>query len=824
MKNKKKKASPKKRIRCKAHQPQAAGSKVAELVHAGVKAYHAGELHKAREILENVIEKNSAHVDALSYLGLIAHEQEQYSRALFLLQQAAYHDPKSPVHHNNLANVHASLGQLHKAAECYFQALEYAPDHADLLFNLANVQKELGQLNLARDNYTRTLHISPDHTRGQLALASLLIGNGEIDHARELVDLVLEKHPAHNEGQYLHAQLLLEDGNLEQALHILSGLELDPESPHQFTTRLLSLIHNEDEDALTDFIRSYPDPCAEALGSVFASLSERKQQTMAAKAFVSALESRTDVVEAQSTVIKKLLSHTLYEQAYNLGVSLEDIYPESETLMNNIGVALNKFGRLTEAIEYFSRAAEIDPYYGNALTNMATTLYQKCEHEQAHYWYTRLLENDPENTLGHSNLLMSLHYNPEFSKKDIFAEHVKWDHMHAAHLFPVDELPSIEPATSQLRVGMVSGSFKRHPVGYMIMGALLNWDFASARLFMYSDTKGPDNITAQIRGLDLTWRDTVGLSDTAFANLIQADAIDILIDLSGHADGSRLPALARKPAPIQAKWVGGQFNTSGMQAIDYFITDWMESPAGEENWFTETLVRMPNGYVTFSPPDYAPNVGLLPALRNRHLTFGCFNNLAKVNAHVVRVWSEILNRVPNSRLVLKSKQLNDPVIQDEFRSRFGEHGISAQRLDLRPESPHNELLAQYNEIDIALDPFPYSGGLTTCEALWMGVPVLTKPGETFAGRHAASHVTNVGLKDWVVDSEEEYISTAVSWAKNLGALTRLRSGLREQVRNSPLCDHERFAQNFMDALWWMYEDTLRKQNETQAERLLEEAN
>jgi predicted O-linked N-acetylglucosamine transferase (SPINDLY family) len=234
--------------------------------------------------------------------------------------------------------------------------------------------------------------------------------------------------------------------------------------------------------------------------------------------------------------------------------------------------------------------------------------------------------------------------------------------------------------------------------------------------------------------------------------------------------------------------------------MDWFITDRWETPDGFEALYTERLLRLPDGYVCYSPPAYAPDVGPLPALTNDVVTFGCFNNLAKVTPRVIQTWSAILRRVPHSRLVLKTHPFGDAATADRIRDAFAAHGISSAQLDLRGASAHRAFLAEYGQIDIVLDPFPYSGGLTTCEALWMGVPTVTLPGDFFASRHSASHLSNVGLADWVTGSVDEYVEMAVARASDLPALADLRTGLRERARRSPLCDAPRFGRNLGSAL------------------------
>jgi predicted O-linked N-acetylglucosamine transferase (SPINDLY family) len=305
-------------------------------------------------------------------------------------------------------------------------------------------------------------------------------------------------------------------------------------------------------------------------------------------------------------------------------------------------------------------------------------------------------------------------------------------------------------------------------------------------------------LTERIKVACDTWRDTWTMGDETLAEQVRADRIDILFDLAGHT-GERMLVFARKPAPLQATWIG-YVGTTGLTAMDYLIADRYHVPPGSEQHYRERVIRLPEDYVCFDPPSDAPEVGPLPAFQNGFVTFGCFNNSAKISSDVAALWAEVLTRVPRSRLVLRYRWLHDVRTRARYRDWFTSRGIDPARLDFAGGVPPAELLATYNRIDIALDPFPYSGGLTTCEALWMGVPVLTFPGVTFAGRHSLSHLANVGLKQLVAVSPADYVALAVSWTSALDWLADLRHGLRAQMAASPLCDGPRFAAHFLAAL------------------------
>ena len=302
-------------------------------------------------------------------------------------------------------------------------------------------------------------------------------------------------------------------------------------------------------------------------------------------------------------------------------------------------------------------------------------------------------------------------------------------------------------------------------------------------------------MTLHLEKLAGGWRQLGGVSDDALAELIRRDGVDVLFDLAGHTASNRLLVFARKPAPVQVSWLG-YVGTTGLSAMDYLLADRHQVPEGAERHYREQVLRMPEGYVCYLPAPEAPAVGPLPALEAGHVTFGSFNNPAKINASVAALWWRVLRGVPGSRLVLKYCGFLAPKTSRRFHEMFAAEGIGPDRLELHDWSDRAGLLAFYNRIDLALDPFPYSGGLPTCEALWMGVPVLTWPGETFGSRHSLSHLSSVGLDGTVARDPDHYVDLAEQWARDLPRLAAVRAGLREQMAASPLCDARRFTADF----------------------------
>jgi predicted O-linked N-acetylglucosamine transferase (SPINDLY family) len=352
-----------------------------------------------------------------------------------------------------------------------------------------------------------------------------------------------------------------------------------------------------------------------------------------------------------------------------------------------------------------------------------------------------------------------------------------------------------------ITIGLLSGSLRAHPVGWLTVAGIETLDPDQFSVICLAQNDIPDDaIARRFHTASREWVNIDGISDAALTEAARKRGIDILIDLGGYGDAARMPACANRLAPVQVKWVGMQTHSTGMAEMDWFLTDRWETPDGFEPLYSERLLRLPDGYICYSPPPKAPDVVPLPALANGFVTFGCFNNVAKITARVVATWSAILRRLPDARLVLKTHQLADPATAERVRADFATHGIPAERLQLRGASGHRAFMGEYGDIDIVLDPFPYCGGLTTCEALWMGVPTITLPGDFFASRHSVSHLSNAGLPEWVTDSTDAYIEMAVARAANLPALATLRAGLRDKVRRSPLCDAPRFGRNLGAAL------------------------
>ncbi|MBI1778339.1 MAG: hypothetical protein HYR63_23620 [Proteobacteria bacterium] len=473
--------------------------------------------------------------------------------------------------------------------------------------------------------------------------------------------------------------------------------------------------------------------------------------------------------------------------------------PTHAGILVNHALVLKRELRLAEARGICRRALSYAPSLGPAASEMATALLAAGDARGAVAWSRRAVAEMPDRSEIASNLMFSLCYLPGVRAAGLHAEAVRRAPAPAATLAADRRRRSPGP----LVVGYLSPDLARHPVGYFLLPVLRHHDPGRIRAICYSTSRRADELTASLRQWAAAWVEGSDLDDEALARRIAADGVDILVDLAGHTAGGRLGVMAHRPAPVQATWMGYP-GTTGLSSIDYIIADAVEIPDGAEPYYSERPVRLPRSYICYAPPEYAPSPAASPADADAPLTFGCFNNLAKLNEAVFVAWARILKAVPGSRLSLLWPSLLDPVIAGETRARLGAAGVPPERVQLGGHRRHADLLEAYRTVDIALDPFPYSGGLTTLEALWMGVPVVTIAGDTFAGRHSASHLTAAGLKDWIAPSTESYVRLATQWAQKRSHIAAIRTGLRECLRASALCDGALFTPDLeaaYEAMW-----------------------
>lgn len=448
------------------------------------------------------------------------------------------------------------------------------------------------------------------------------------------------------------------------------------------------------------------------------------------------------------------------------------LYPDRPAGHNNLGIALIQQGRLAEAAQCFRHALRVQPDYAE----------------------------------GHSNLLFCLNYDLTVGDEALKAAHMDWDRVHR----PASACPASCGGGSgdRLRIGYVSPNLNRHAVGWFLAGVLEHHDRQRFTVTVYDDGSPADDLNARLRAGADVWREVGADSIEDLRRRIAEDGIDILFDLAGHTSNNRLKLFAGRAAPLQIGWLGW-FHTTGLEAMDAAVMDPHTVPEGGERWFTERVIRLPHSRFCYWPPPEAPEVAPLPMRREGRVTFGSFNNLAKLNPAVIAAWAAVLRAVPESRLVLKWKTLADETLRQRLSAAFLAEGIPQERLELRLRSPHRDMLAEYGDIDIALDPFPFTGGLTSCETLWMGVPVLTLllsgAGARPVSRQTYAFLSNLGLaEEFAASSVADYVAKAVAWSRQPDALAALRRDLRPRMAASKLCDGGALMRALEDEIEMLY--------------------
>jgi predicted O-linked N-acetylglucosamine transferase (SPINDLY family) len=500
--------------------------------------------------------------------------------------------------------------------------------------------------------------------------------------------------------------------------------------------------------------------------------------------------------------------------------------PDFADAYNNLGLVMHNAALQDEAEELFRTAVKYNPNGYKALTSLATVLITKDQIQEAQKLCERALLLNPKHPLIYQNLasimlaygkadeaimyirksmkimktfsadsqlLFVMNLVPSLTQKDIFVESVRWGRKYSQNYYKKNRghLNSNLPERI-IRIGYVSGDFKLHPVTFHLKPVLAAHNKNRFEIFLYNSFPHVDKLTEELSEYASIYRDISSLSDDKVEALIRMDGIDILVDLAGHTAFNRLGLFVRKSAPIQVAWLG-YFNTTGLSTIDYMISDLNTTPLGDDEFFSEQLYRLPNCRFCYQPMPIAPDVASTPALQNGYLTFGSFNAIQKITPTVIALWSRLLLMIPDARIILKSKFFKDTIIKDDFLCKFLAHGISAKRIELRPSSSYVDMLAEYGDIDIALDTFPYNGGATTCEALWMGVPVVTLEGGTPISRQSKAFLYTIGNPEWVASNAEEYIEIIQHLTANVNVLQLIRSGLRQKMDSSPLCDGKTFT-------------------------------
>ncbi len=801
------------------------------------------QIDKAAISFQRALALNPQFAEAHCGLGNLSRIQKKYSEAAACYRQAIAANPNLFVAHSHLASSLQAQGLLDEAVASYRQALSLNPHAADVHLSLGNALHDLGQLSAASDSFEQAILARPDFTMAHYKLAGVLKEQDKLDEAIACYQRILILQPdfaiAYMElgalqqcqgrldeavANYQHALTLQPDvselhRNLGLALQGLGKLDeaassyqralaLQPDSVILYHD-LAVVLHNQNrlDEAAESFRKAIAlNPnIAEVHSSLGILLNDQGKLDEAITSHRQALLLQPDSAQEHLNLGFMLHKTGKYDEAiasYQRAIALQPDYPEAH---NNIGITLRAQNNISAAITSYQRALSLKPDFPGAHLNLGAAFFDQGYISEAAACFRQVYTLNPNYAGAFSDYLMAIQYLSDHTPEQLFAEHLAFAEQYEAPLRP--DWPAHTQTHEwprRLKIGFVSGDFCLHPVGNFLYGALRNIDRRMVDITLYSNNDYHDILTENLRAQDLTWVSLTQLSDADAAARIRADRIDILVDLAGHTGKSRLLVFARKPAPVQVAWLG-YWATTGLRAIDYILCDRNDIPDGETRFYVEKPWYLPDTRLCYTPPPFDVAINTLPALSTGRITFGCFNNLTKINDAVVALWARILHSLPQARLLLKSNSPFDPIVQQALFDRFAAHGVASDRLLLEGKSSYEKYFAAYHQVDIALDPFPFTGGTTSIDGLWMGVPMITRRGDRLIARQGENILRNLGMSDWVATDADAYVALAIARANDLSALANLRTQLRGRLLQSPLCDAARFARNLENAFQGMWE-------------------
>ncbi len=734
-----------------------------------IQRHHQGDLDGAAALYRQTLAVAPEDPGALNGLGCLLHQRGESESAVALLERAAAAAPQAADIQANLGHGLAAVGRLPAAAQAYRRSLALLPGQPALWHALASLHDHLFEGDAAIAAAERVVALAPAEAIGQQHLAQLYRKEARLSEAAERFAEARRLAPDDIALAQQHAQVLAEGGQLDAAESILRETwtrQRGDAAIAEQRARLLCLQDRFDEAlAIAEELLALPPAGDEA--RLLAAVAITQLAAGKAEAFV-----RLEAVSAA--------------------------WPRTPDLLVARAGVLQGGDRQGEAMALLQEALAAEPGHVPAQVALGLLRQDRGEIAAARKAYAAAAEAMPTKAALRSALAVSLNYDPEAGEAALFQAARDWDARFGTPLKQAWRAHDngAEPER-RLRVGYVSPDFRRHSVAYFAAPLLEAHDRDQVEVYCYAELARLDAVSRRFEALADVWRNTTGQGDRQVAAQVRADKIDILVDLAGHTADNRLCTFALKPAPLQVTWLGYP-GSSGLEAMDYRLTDAICDPPGEaERWHSERLIHLPDGFLCFRPDDSAPPVAPSPCLAKGRVTFGSFNNPAKISAPVVETWSALLRRLPETRLFLKGQGLGDEDARGLLRRRFAAQGIGAERLSFSGHLPATgDHLAAYGEVDLALDCFPYNGTTTTLEALWMGVPVVTLEGGQHAGRVGTSLMRRIGLEAFVAKDLDSYVMIAASLAsENLKRLQTLRQELRRLMLASPLLDGEAFTRD-----------------------------
>ncbi|WP_175731239.1 tetratricopeptide repeat protein [Burkholderia ambifaria] len=801
--------------------------------------HQAGRLGEAKTLYDAILHAQPGQPDAMHFLGLLACQLKQYDAGLALMERSLAARPDAS-YFNNLGNMLRECGRLDDAIAHYRRAVALRPDYPEAHNNLGNALRDARDPAEAMQSCSRAIELRPGYAEAYNNLGNVLQDLGELDAAAASYGKAIAFHSAYAEahsnlGNVLRAQ----ERHADAIVHYRRAIELNPALRVAHRGLAIALRATDDFDGALEHARAGLEPDdAEGHCTLGRSLRSMNDFDGAARLFERACEIDPGYAPAWCRLGELRCQQGEYEESLRLCRHAIELDPELADAYNFLGLAYHNLDRMAASELSHRHAIDLNPDDADAHHNLAAALFRldKLDEAMSEYRIAQELGVDPvkiQLTLGdilwakrdftgavaafreavehdphraYARLLFNMSSSPAFAPEEWVVDAQRYGDYLArdARLLSHDrEQRALQARGRPLRVGFVSGDLRQHPVGIFLESVLAHLDRTRIEPHAYVTFVVEDDVTARLKSGFASWKKLTCLNRDQAARMIHDDGIDVLVDLAGHTNWSGLPVFAHRPAPVQASWLGF-FATTGCRAIDYFIGDPHTLPADEAHHFVEQPWHLPDSYLCFTPPAYDVAVGPLPMATNGGVTFGCFGKLTKISDDVIALWSRLLHALPDARLMLKAHELGASDLNRATLERFARHGIGAHQLILEGGSPRAEYFNAYNRIDIALSPFPYPGGTTTAEALWMGVPVIGMKGGRFVTHICESLLHAAGMGDWIAADEDAYLAKAIAFARDRDALAALRATLRERTLASPLCDAARFARNLEDAFHGMW--------------------
>jgi tetratricopeptide (TPR) repeat protein len=673
---------------------------------------------------------------------------------------------------------HAKQDRWRQALRAFNEAARLAPELPAINYCLGVALCRFDRFDDAREAFLAEVRVTPDHAPAIAEIGTCLARTGRAREGIPYLQDGLRLRPNMPLAQYSLGLALLTENRRKEALEALDkAITFDAGYADAYRTRGLAYVMDGQFEKSVDDLRAASTLDSQnykailELGMNFGAAAREQQ---AARLFELAADSAPNVALPQYLYGQFLINHRMFERG----------------------------------LGYIDRALALDPLQAEHHVGRGFGLLGQGRIEEAVVAYRRAGELDPASAPVAGTLLFALQHKPGVTRAELLREHKRWAMLYRPGA-PTERLafPNTPDPTRRPRLGLVSADMHRHAVAFLTLPAFEELAKLGYELICYKtdNKREDDDFSARYKAIAVAWRDVSGTDDAALAQQIAEDRIDILFDLAGHTAGNRLAVFAGRAAPIQLGWAG-YVGTVGLDTYDGLIADPVEIPPEHDDSYAERPIRLPDCYVSYHPPVAAPDVAPLPAADGGRFTFGCFNRPAKLNTEVGKAWARILEQVPDSRILMVYGGLGETSTRDAIYGVLGRGGVPRERVDLVGEGEQSKLLQAYGQVDLALDPFPYSAGVTTLEAMWMGVPTVTFVGDTFAGRHSATHLTAAGLGGFCTSNIDDYIAMAVGWTSRREELAELRRGLRARVAASPLCDAPRFADNLSRELMRLWTD------------------